>query len=149
MTFSIAARCERTGMLGAAVSTAFPAVGALALWAAPGAGVVCTQAGLNVNLGIDGVALLREGLAADVALARLLAADPEPEQRQLGIVDRSGVSATHTGAACVAAAAHDCGPSFAVQGNMLANSDVVPAMATSFASTESDLAERLLQAIEA
>lgn len=149
MTFSIAARCDRTGMLGAAVSTAFPAVGALAPWAAPGAGVVCTQAGLNVYLGIDGVALLRGGLSAEAALARLLRDDPEPGQRQLGIVDRDGGSAGHTGAECVPAAAHVCESSFSAQGNMLANTDVVPAMAAAFTVADGDLAERLVRAIEA
>jgi uncharacterized Ntn-hydrolase superfamily protein len=149
VTFSIAARCDRTGMLGAAVSTAFPAVGALAPWAAPRAGVVCTQAGLNVYLGIDGVALLRDGLSAETALAQVLGADPEPEQRQLGIVDGRGRSAAHTGAACVPAATHACGQSFTAQGNMLATVNVVSAMAASFTASDGDLAERLVLAIEA
>ncbi|MEO0764240.1 MAG: DUF1028 domain-containing protein, partial [Pseudomonadota bacterium] len=43
MTYSIAARCERTGAFGAAIATAMPAVGALCVWTRSGVGVVCTQ----------------------------------------------------------------------------------------------------------
>ena len=78
-TFSVAARCRHTGMLGAAASTAFPAVGALCPHVAAGAGAVCTQAWLNVNLGIDGVALLRQGESAQRVLTRILAEDPDPD----------------------------------------------------------------------
>ncbi|WP_442951385.1 DUF1028 domain-containing protein [Paenarthrobacter sp. Z7-10] len=36
MTFSIAARCPKSGMVGVAVSTAVPAVGAICTFGAPG-----------------------------------------------------------------------------------------------------------------
>src|SRR5512144_3242202 len=110
-TFSIAARCERTGMLGVAVSTAVPGV-------APGVGAVSTQSWVNPYLGIDGVALMAKGLGAKAALKQLIEEDPGRDVRQLGIVDKSGQSAAYTGKSCVPWAGHIIGKNFAVQGNM-------------------------------
>jgi uncharacterized Ntn-hydrolase superfamily protein len=64
MTFSIVARCQRTGMLGVAVSTAVPAVGALVPYGAGNIGAIATQAYVNPLLGIDGLALLRKSVPA-------------------------------------------------------------------------------------
>ena len=54
-TFSIAARCARTGMLGVAVSTAVPGVGGICPFLRAGVGAVSTQSWVNPYLGIDGV----------------------------------------------------------------------------------------------
>ena len=80
-TFSIAARCARTGMLGAAVSTAVPGVGALCPFVGAGVGAVCTQSWVNPYLGIDGVRLMGEGKTAQQALDQLIAADPGRDVR--------------------------------------------------------------------
>lgn len=64
MTFSIVARCPRSGQFGVAAATAMPAVGKLLSHAAAGAGAVATQAQVNPYLGLDGLALLRQGLSA-------------------------------------------------------------------------------------
>ena len=86
-TFSIAARCPRTGMLGVGVSTAVPAIGGLCSFVAPRIGAVATQSWVNPYLGIDGLVLLKSGMPAKAALDRLIAADPGREVRQVGIVD--------------------------------------------------------------
>ena len=57
-TFSISARCARTGMLGVAVSTAVPGVGGICPFVKPGVGAVSTQSWVNPYLGIDGLKLL-------------------------------------------------------------------------------------------
>ena len=62
-TFSIAARCERTGMLGVAVSTAVPGVGGVCPFVAAGVSAVSTQSWVNPYLGIDGVALMAKAWA--------------------------------------------------------------------------------------
>ena len=64
MTFSMIARCPRSGQFGVAAATAMPAVGKLLSHAAAGAGAVATQAQVNPYLGLDGLALLRQGLSA-------------------------------------------------------------------------------------
>ena len=82
MTFSIVARCPRTGQFGVAAATAMPAVGKLLSHAAAGAGAVATQAQVNPYLGLDGLALLREGHSAPAALKRLMDSDPCMQLRQ-------------------------------------------------------------------
>ena len=51
-TFSIVARCSRTGALGVAVTTAVPAVGAICPYVVPGLGAASTQAWVNPYLAI-------------------------------------------------------------------------------------------------
>lgn len=149
-TFSIAARCARTGMLGVAVSTAVPAVGALVPHLRAGVGAIATQSFTNPYLGIDGLALLAEGLGAREALERVLATDPGRALRQVGIVDRDGASAAWTGEDCTAWFGHRTGPDYAVQGNMLLGAATLDAMVAAFAGTGAEtLPERLMRSLEA
>lgn len=150
MTFSIAARCPQTGMVGVAVSTAVPAVGAVCPFAAPGAGAVATQSWVNPYLGIDGLQLLREGRTAQETLEQLLAGDPGRDMRQLGIVDSSGNSVAYTGKSCTTWAGELTGDGYSIQGNMLTGGDTLAAMQDSFRGSESEaLAERLVRVLEA
>ena len=149
-TFSIAARCARTGMLGAAVSTAVPGVGALCPFVGAGVGAVCTQSWVNPYRGIDGVRLMGEGKTAQQALDQLIAADPGRDVRQLGMVDRDGGSAAWTGKDCTQWFGHLTGRDFAVQGNMLVGERTIRAMADAFVAGASlDLPERLIAVLEA
>lgn len=149
-TFSIAAYCERTGMLGVAVSTAVPAVGGICPFIAPKCGAVSTQSWVNPYLGIDGIALMTKGMSAQAALDKLIADDPGRDVRQVGIVDKTGESAAHTGQNCVPWAGHLTGRNFAIQGNMLAGSSTVETMAAAFErAKELELPERLIVVLEA
>ncbi len=149
-TFSIAARCERTGMLGVAVSTAVPGVGGLCPFIAPNAGAVSTQSWVNPYLGIDGVTLMTKGMSAKAALKKLIAGDPGRDVRQIGLVDKKGQSAAFTGKDCVPWAGHLTGKNYAVQGNMLVGEPTVQAMAEAFArAKELTLPERLMGVLEA
>jgi uncharacterized Ntn-hydrolase superfamily protein len=149
-TFSIAARCSRTGMLGVAVSTAVPAVGAVCPFIRPGVGAISTQSWVNPYLGIDGIRLLGEGLDAQAALDRLMADDPGRDVRQIGIVDAKGGSASWSGKDCTTWFGHRTGPDYAVQGNMLVGEPTILAMAEAFERGAGlMLAERLLAALEA
>lgn len=149
-TFSIAARCSRTGMLGVAVSTAVPGVGSLCPFVAPGAGAVATQSWVNPYLGIDALPMLAQGHSAQATLDTLLAADEGRAVRQLGMVDRAGGSAAWTGGDCTDWCGHRTGPDYAVQGNMLVNEETVTAMEAAFLrSAAFDLPERLVIVLEA
>lgn len=149
-TFSIAARCPRTGQLGVAVASAVPGVGGLCPYLRPGIGAVTTQSWVNPYLAariLDGLA---GGQTPDAALAAARATDDRPDLRQLGLVDGQGRAAAWTGAGCTAAAGHRTGPGYAVQGNMLAGPGVIDAMVLAFAGSEArDLDERLMRALEA
>ncbi|WP_267427057.1 DUF1028 domain-containing protein [Methylobacterium sp. GC_Met_2] len=149
-TFSIAARCPRTGQLGVAVASAVPAVGGLCPYLRAGIGAVTTQSWVNPYLAARILDGLGAGLGPDAALAAALATDDRPDLRQLGLVDGHGMAAAWTGAGCTAEAGHRTGPGYAVQGNMLTDPGVIDAMARAFEeSAGHDLDERLMRALEA
>lgn len=132
MTYSIVALDSATGDLGVAVQSKFLAVGAVVPWAQAEIGAIATQSFANVAYGPDGLAALREGLPAGEVLSRLTEADDLREERQLGVVDRHGGSATFTGRGCFAWAGGRTGQGFAAQGNILAGASVVDGLADTF-----------------
>jgi uncharacterized Ntn-hydrolase superfamily protein len=149
-TYSIVACDLDAAQWGVATQSKFLAVGSLVPWAEPLVGAVATQAYANPRYGPGGLALLREGLAADEVVERLTRDDEGRDHRQLGVVDRDGGSATFTGAKCFDWAGGIAGPSFAAQGNILVGEETVAALAATFAATEGRaLAERLLECLAA
>jgi uncharacterized Ntn-hydrolase superfamily protein len=133
-----------------ATQSKFLAVGSVVPWAEPQAGAVATQSYANPRYGPDGLRMLRDGLSAEEVVARLTAADDGRDQRQVGVVDRDGGSATYTGAECLDWAGGLTGPCFAAQGNILVSEETVAALATTFPATAGrPLAERLLEALAA
>jgi uncharacterized Ntn-hydrolase superfamily protein len=148
MTFSIAAVDPETGDTGVAVASKFLAVGGLVPWLEAGVGAIATQALCNATFGPKGLKLLGE-IDAREALARLLAADPGRDRRQVGIVDAKGNGASHTGAGCQGWAGHRTGAGYAAQGNCLAGADVVAAMATTFEAATGPLYQRMFAALAA
>jgi uncharacterized Ntn-hydrolase superfamily protein len=148
-TFSIVARDPSNGDLGVAVQSKFLAVGSVVPWVRSNAGAIATQALANIGYGPEGLRLLAEGVAAADVLHQLLAADDEREHRQVGIVDREGRVAAHTGSACHRWAGHVVGDGFCCQGNILAGEAVVTTMAEAFKAAQGELAERLVAALQA
>ncbi len=132
MTYSIVARDRATGDLAVAVQSKFLAVGAVVPWARAGIGAVATQAAANVAYGPDGLAALASGATAPEALERLTAGDDLRDERQVGIVDANGRSASHTGRNCFRWAGGRVGDDYAAQGNILAGADVVDGLAERF-----------------
>jgi uncharacterized Ntn-hydrolase superfamily protein len=148
-TFSIVAYDATSGMLGVAISTRVPAVGAVCPFARAGVGAISTQAWTNPLLGVDGLDLLEQGNSAEVTLQKLLDADPDPEMRQVIAVDKEGRSAAHTGSEADPWKGHRTGDGYAVAGNMLVGEETITAMAEAFeASADEPLSERLLRALE-
>lgn len=149
-TFSIVARCARSGELGVAVSTKVPAVGSLCPFARSRVGAVSTQAWVNPYLGPRVLETLGSGLAADAALERVLESESDREMRQIGVVDAAGRAAAFTGSETDPWTGHFVGPDCAVQGNMLVGEETLLAMRDAFGRSGSEaLAERLLRALEA
>src|SRR4029453_2435239 len=106
--------------------------GAVVPWAEPHVGAIATQAFANPRYGPEGLALLREGVGAEEVVERLTAADDGRAERQLGIVDGEGRSATYTGAECNEWAGGRAGTCYAAQGNILVSEATVDALATTF-----------------
>lgn len=149
-TFSIVARDPTSDMLGAAVSTKLPAVGGLVPFVRAGVGAITSQAWSNPLLGIDGLALLEQGHGAEETLQTLLQQDPDPELRQLGVVDAQGHSAAHTGSETDPWCGHCTGDGYAIAGNMLFGEETILAMVDAFRDgEEKPFSKRLLQTLEA
>ena len=148
-TFSIVAHSPDEDAWGVAVSSKFPAVGAVVPWAQAGVGAVATQSYAKMSFGPDGLALMSEGISAGDALIRLLEMDEGRETRQVAFVDAQGQVAAHTGSECHDWAGHKAGDGFSVQGNLLAGEAVVDAMAQGFSRAEGELADRLAAALRA
>ncbi len=149
-TFSITARCHRTGEMGIAVATKFVAVGALCSFINNNGGAIASQAYVNPYLGIWGLEHLAQGHSAEETLAYLKDADQGIEFRQLGIVDKSGGSVAFTGAKCDTWRGHLTGPNYAIAGNRLVSEHTLEAMRESFESNDAlPLSKRLLLALSA
>jgi uncharacterized Ntn-hydrolase superfamily protein len=148
-TYSIAACDLDSGQWGVATQSKFLAVGSVVPWAEPHVGAIATQAYANPRYGTEGLSLLREGLSAEEVVGRLTAADEGRDQRQLGVVDREGRSASFTGAECLEWAGGRTGPCYAAQGNILVSAATVDAIAETFESSKGTLAERLLDCLDA
>jgi uncharacterized Ntn-hydrolase superfamily protein len=148
-TFSIVAYDPETEEWGIGVASKVLAVGYIVPWARAGVGAVATQAMVNMSFGPDGVALLGEGYSAEDAVDELLSADEGREERQLGIVDGSGIPAAFTGAETLDWSGHIVGDHYTVQGNILAGEDVLIEMERAYLETDGPLARRLVEALKA
>ncbi|MFN2589646.1 MAG: DUF1028 domain-containing protein [Actinomycetota bacterium] len=149
MTFSIVASDPERGDWGVAVASKFPAVGAVVPYARAGAGAVATQAWANVAFGPDGLAMLAGGGVANDVVEALIQGDDGRDQRQVGVVDSSGSSATFTGRRCMPWAGGVMEDGVACQGNILTGPEVVEAMIRRFREADGELADHLLAALEA
>jgi uncharacterized Ntn-hydrolase superfamily protein len=149
-TYSIVACDLEARQWGVAVQSKFLAVGSVVPWAEPEVGAIATQAYANPRYGPDGLALLREGLGASEVVERLIAADDGRDERQLGVVDARGASASWTGPVCNEWAGGRTGPGYAAQGNILVDEQTVAALAGSFEKTARlPLVQRLLECLVA
>jgi uncharacterized Ntn-hydrolase superfamily protein len=148
-TYSIVARDSATGEIGVAVQSHWFSVGSAVPWAEAGVGAVATQSFTDPSYGPLGLDLMRTGKSAPDVLRGLVAADPDSAVRQVAMIDASGRAAAFTGKRAIVAAGHKVGSGYSVQANLMEKPSVWPAMAQAFERAKGDLAERLLQALEA
>ena len=150
MTYTVIARCVRTGQLGIGIATYSLAVGGYCPAIRGGLGVVSTQAFVNLKLAGLALRLLDLGYTPDKAMSDLATDDPQFNYRQVGIVNAEGEVAAHTGSNTRSWAGHLMGEGYIIMGNVLAGEEVVEAMAETFDKQEqADLDERLLSTLEA
>ena len=168
-TYSIVAYDSVTGDLGIAVQSKFPNVGGLVPWARAGVGAVATQSLSNTDYGEKGLELMARGATAPEAMRIVMRSDTRPSQRQVGMVDARGNSATWTGDSTFdwaggrtggrAAGRPDgqiggkgqmiSGYGYAAQANIMVSDATVRNMAETFERTRGTLADRLLAALVA
>jgi uncharacterized Ntn-hydrolase superfamily protein len=150
MTYSVAAVDQDTGHMGVAVQSHWFAVGGVVPWAAPGIGVLATQANSNLTAGKRGLELLAFSRSAEQTLAGLLHDNPLAAVSQIAVIDITGQAAVHTGARCIAEAGHRSGAGWSVQANMMLRPTVPDAMAAAWAEgTGMALPARLLNVLRA
>jgi uncharacterized Ntn-hydrolase superfamily protein len=140
-------------MLGMATSTSAPAVGVRVPFIRPRLGAVAIMALSDERLGQIGLNLLELGYKAPGVIEQLVVADPNPEYRQLGVVDDDGFAAARTGTNLDVVkdwSGHHCGDGYIVLGNFLKGRHVIDAMEEAYlADPDQDLEHRLMQALEA
>jgi uncharacterized Ntn-hydrolase superfamily protein len=149
MTYSIIARCPRTGQLGVASSTFSIACGRRNESILPNLGVSKSQAFYLRQVDVTALKMLELGHAPAAIMAMFRDSDPDFDYRQFGIIDREGTVVAHTGPKTKGWSGHHVGDGFACYGNVLAGPQTVQGIAAGFLSQpEADLAERLLLALE-
>lgn len=151
MTFSIVATNADRSQFGVAVASKFLAAGSVVPGARAGVGAIATQAWANTAYKPDGLALLTNGANAQETINTLTKLDARREQRQIGVVDAHGTSATYTGAECTDWAGGVAGNGYAIQGNILEGSRVIALMEEAWLGSDprEPLARRLLDALAA
>jgi uncharacterized Ntn-hydrolase superfamily protein len=150
MTFSIVARCVRTGRFGVAVASSSPAVAARCAYARAGVGAATTQNVTDPRLGPRALDLMALGASAEHACAAVVAGAPHVEFRQLTMIDASGRTAWFSGAHVLGRHAGASGTDGVSAGNLLANDAVPAAIVARFAAGDSeDLGPRVLAAMQA
>jgi uncharacterized Ntn-hydrolase superfamily protein len=151
MTYSIVARCPRTGQFGIGIASYSIAIGLYC------DGAVRANTGVTLTLGFPNprnnylaINLLAQGCTAGQALTELIGNDADSKYRQIALVDRENNAVAHTGAALHNWAGHRIGKGYVAFGDGLAGQQVVDALAAGFeAAPQAGLDEQLLAALEA
>jgi uncharacterized Ntn-hydrolase superfamily protein len=134
-------------------------------------GAVATQSFAELDYGIKGLELMKNGATAEEALQIVLRGDANREQRQVGIVDAHGNAATWTGNEAFDwkgarigqkdGSVSSMGPEqgnistvltgygYTAQGNILVSKETVEAMADAYENTDGSLADRLIAGLVA
>ena len=156
------------GDLGVAVQSKFPNVGGIVPWAKAGVGAVATQSLSNTAYGERGLELMAEGATAEEALRILTRNDPSLQDRQAGMVDARGNSASFSGTTTfdwsggrvgrpdgapgsIAGGKGQliAGRSYAAQANIMVSDQTVKNLAETFEQSTGSLADRLVAALKA
>ena len=164
-TYSIVAWDPTTGDLGVAVESKFPNVGGIVPWGQAGIGAVATQSLGNTAYGERGLELISQGATAEEALRIIMRSDTMLQDRQVGMVDAHGNSASFTGTRTFDWAGGRVGgtpggrlggkgevivgKNYAAQANIMVSDQTVKNLAETFEKSSGALADRLMAALRA
>lgn len=147
MTFSIIARCERTGQLGAAISSSSPAVASRCIRAKAGVGVVASQNITDPNLSQILIEMMQYNLTPIDAGHELIKSTEFIQYRQLMALSATEVPFVFSGDHTLGTFATAQGKLAACAGNMLSSTAVPEKMLMTFEQSEGSLASRLLESL--
>ncbi|MGB7241131.1 MAG: DUF1028 domain-containing protein [Sulfitobacter sp.] len=149
MTFSLVARCAKTGMFGTAIASSSPAVAARCSYTRAGVGAVSSQNVTDPALGPLALDLMHSGMSADDAITNVRSQGRFIEYRQVLVIDAQGRTAIHSGPNSLGIWTDATGTDVVSAGNMLANEGVPQAIVTGFENAPGHLGDRLVAALVA
>ncbi|WP_201589285.1 DUF1028 domain-containing protein [Psychrobacter fozii] len=149
MTFSIIARCKKTGQIGGAVSSSSPAVASRCLHGRAGVGMVMSQNITDPMLGTKILDALEQGDTPENAIKRLVETEDFIQYRQLVALNNEDKGAVFSGEQTLGVHGHFISTDVVSAGNLLDNDAVPQAIVEAFEQTDGSLAERLLVAMKA
>jgi len=149
MTYTIIARCPRTGRFGIGTTTFSIACGRRNESLRANVGICKSQAFYRREVDPLALNLLAQGYAPHRIAHFLAAEDADFDYRQFGIIDRDSNVFVHTGSRIGQWAGHRCGPDYAAYGNGLAGPQTVDGIVRGFLEDpDAPLEQRLLRGIE-
>lgn len=149
MTFSLVARCQKTGMFGVAISSSSPAVAARCSYTRAGVGAVVSQNITDPSLGPRTLDLMEGGRTAKDAIAEVANNGKFMQYRQVLGVDKFGGTAIHSGPSSLGIWTQAQDDNVVSAGNLLANDGVPQAIVDGFLSARGHLGDRLIAAMRA
>lgn len=149
MTFSLIARCAKTGQFGMVISSSSPAVAARCAHVRAGVGAVASQNITDPALGPLLLDALAKAMPAEQALHSVTEGRQHIDYRQLLVIDASGRTAIHSGQQVLGIWAEAQGKDCASGGNLLANPGIPAAMIAGFETSSGHLGDRLIAALKA
>ena len=150
MTFSISGFCQKTDMVGVAITTSSICVASRCPWVRARVGAAVTQNVTDPSLGNLMLDYLEQGLNAQQSIDKVVKDRQLINYRQLALMDSKGNSAGYTGSETLGANAISQGSGCIAVGNLLNSVEVIQAMVDSFSNNVNlHLAERLLVALQA
>jgi uncharacterized Ntn-hydrolase superfamily protein len=149
VTYSIIARCPRTGRFGVGSTTFSMACGRRHESVRPNVGISKSQAYYLRYVDPLALDMLAQGHTPQHIMRVLASDDADFDYRQFGIIDRENNVVAHTGPGCGKWAGHTVGPYYAAYGNGLAGPQTVAGIVAGFLERpEAPLEDRLLLALE-
>ncbi|MEM7069487.1 MAG: DUF1028 domain-containing protein [Pseudomonadota bacterium] len=149
MTFSLVARCEKTGMFGLAISSSSPAVAARCSYARAGVGAVASQNITDPTLGPLTLDLMQQTLSAEEAVKEVVKRGKHIDYRQVLAVDQNGKTAIHSGPNSLGIWTQAQSLNVASGGNLLANDQIPQAIVDGFLGSQGHIGDRLIAAMRA
>ena len=149
MTFSLVARCAKTGQFGVVISSSSPAVAARCSHVRAGVGAVASQNVTDPALGPLLLDALEAGASAEAALRAVTEGRAHIGYRQLLVVDAAGGVAVHSGTNVLGLWGEARGKDCASGGNLLADNTIPAQMVAAFEAAAGHLGDRLIAALQA
>ena len=147
MTFSLVARCAKTGMFGIAISSSSPAVAARCSYARAKVGAVASQNVTDPTLGPLTLDLMQNGLSAEQAIQNIQSIGKFIEYRQVLAIDKTGMTSIHSGPNSLGIWTQAEGKNVAAGGNLLSNESIPQSIVDAFMSSEGHIGDRLIAAM--